>query len=429
MLLSNSPSKIPLPFANSGTKNNIPTASQIGITPGAASLTDGFPPLTMAPLAAGGVPPYGADFNGVLNRITAIQQWQNAGGGFAYDATFSSAIGGYPLGALVLRADGTGYWFNQADGNTTSPETGGAGWVPLYTAVLPNTLDAGTANAYACVYSPAITVLTDGLVVWFKAITANTGASTIKINALAAVPLVGGAHAALQGGEIIATGKCMCVYNASLSSFVLLECTGGALQVAPASKPNHAPQFSQVQLALGYTPVQQGTGIGQGNNIVKIGWGGNRVKVTVDTTDQGNIVFDSQANATYAPLNGSASNNFDVKPATTGNQAVNISQFSSSLNGAGWKKYPDVNSPTGYFIEQWGSSVQTVNSNSNGSITWPITFPNAVLSNNLTVGDNNTGTSYTCASIVSQLSMTGVGFAASTPGNTQVRINYLAKGY
>lgn len=76
MQASNIPSKVPLPFANSGTKNAIPTASQIGVTPGAASLTDGFPPLTMTPLASGGVPPAGADFNGILNLITAIQQWQ-----------------------------------------------------------------------------------------------------------------------------------------------------------------------------------------------------------------------------------------------------------------------------------------------------------------------------------------------------------------
>ena len=46
MQLINAPGKLVLPFAASGAKNAIPVASQIGIVAGAASLTDGFPPLT-----------------------------------------------------------------------------------------------------------------------------------------------------------------------------------------------------------------------------------------------------------------------------------------------------------------------------------------------------------------------------------------------
>jgi hypothetical protein len=41
---------------------------------------------------------------------------------------------------------------------------------------------------------------------------------------------------------------------------------------------------------LGYAPVQQGTGIGQRSNAIKIGWNGSKLQLTVDTTDQGNIV-------------------------------------------------------------------------------------------------------------------------------------------
>lgn len=136
MQLSNAPSKIKLPFANSGTKNTIPVASQIGITAGAASYTDGFPPLTFTPVASGGVPPYGADFNGILNASTAIDRWFAAGAGFVYDSAFAtdSNVGGYPKGARVLRTDGEGYWLNIADNNTTNPESGGAGWVPDFTS-------------------------------------------------------------------------------------------------------------------------------------------------------------------------------------------------------------------------------------------------------------------------------------------------------
>ncbi|MDE3023124.1 MAG: hypothetical protein KGI54_14960, partial [Pseudomonadota bacterium] len=115
MQASQIPTKVPLPFANSGTKNTIPTASQIGITAGAASLTDGFPPLTFTPLAAGGVPPSGADFNGILNLITANTQWQNAGGFYPYDSAFSTAIGGYPKGAVLRNLTDDGFWLCTAD--------------------------------------------------------------------------------------------------------------------------------------------------------------------------------------------------------------------------------------------------------------------------------------------------------------------------
>lgn len=131
MQLSNLPARILAAFAVSGAKRTIPVASQIGVTPGAASYTDGFPPLTMLALNAGGVPPAGQDFNGIFNAITLIQQWQSAGGSFAYDAAWSTANNGYPKGACIARADGTGFWFNTTDNNTADPD--GAtptGWVP-----------------------------------------------------------------------------------------------------------------------------------------------------------------------------------------------------------------------------------------------------------------------------------------------------------
>lgn len=134
MLASSAPAKIPLPFANSGTKNTIPTPSQITITPGAASLTDGFPPLTRTPIAAGGVPPFGADMNGILFEISANTQWENAGGFYPYDAAFSTAIGGYPRGAVLARADLSGFWLSQVDNNATNPDTGGAGWVAAFSS-------------------------------------------------------------------------------------------------------------------------------------------------------------------------------------------------------------------------------------------------------------------------------------------------------
>ncbi len=129
MKLASRPARVPVPFADQGTKNAIPVNSQIGVKDGAASYTDGFPPLTMTPIAAGGIPPAGGDFNGILNAITQSVRWACAGGQYAYDDAFSTAIGGYPKGALIQNAAGDVIWLNTADDNKANPDTG-TGWSP-----------------------------------------------------------------------------------------------------------------------------------------------------------------------------------------------------------------------------------------------------------------------------------------------------------
>ena len=119
--------------------------------------------------------------------------------------------------------------------------------------------DTGRANTYVVSYSPPVTALTDGMVLWFKAKTANTGESTLNVNGLGAVPLVGGAHAALQCNEVVANGKCQVVYKADISSFVLIECTGAAVQVAPATQSQHAVQMGQIQTQAGTAFTTGGT--------------------------------------------------------------------------------------------------------------------------------------------------------------------------
>ena len=129
MELANAPSQLVVPWANAGSKNNpIPIPSQIGITPGAASWTDGWPPLCDTPLSEGGIWPSMQDANGGLYQMSAVDVWMCAGGGFPYNSAFSASIGGYPKGARVLMASGNGYWVSTVDNNVTDPDTGGSGW-------------------------------------------------------------------------------------------------------------------------------------------------------------------------------------------------------------------------------------------------------------------------------------------------------------
>src|SRR3954452_21084917 len=106
MQANQKPALVTLPFGTNGLRNVIPEASQVGATPGAASLSDGFPPNTMQPKTQGGVPPDGKDFNGIFFLLSAIARWTQAGGSFTYDPQFSTNpnLGGYPKSAVVLRA-------------------------------------------------------------------------------------------------------------------------------------------------------------------------------------------------------------------------------------------------------------------------------------------------------------------------------------
>ncbi|NPT59117.1 hypothetical protein [Paraburkholderia elongata] len=243
MQASNIPSKVPLPFANSGTKNTIPTASQIGITPGAASLTDGFPPLTFTPLASGGVPPAGADFNGVLNLITAIQQWQSAGGNFKWDSAFSTSVGGYPKGAVLVNSTNDGMWLCLADNNATNPDAtdgSAANWAPIDAYGATNiALTNANVTLTPAQFSKPIIVLAGTLTgnvqltmpkivgTWYV-VNSTTGAFTASLLTASGTPI-----AIAQGGAAFVRGDGTNVLN-------------DALQIAPATQSQHAVQLSQL---------------------------------------------------------------------------------------------------------------------------------------------------------------------------------------
>jgi hypothetical protein len=211
MQLSQIPARIYAAFASTGSKvNPIPVPSQTGVGDGAsASWLDGFPPKTRTLIASGGIPPKGLDMNGVLFMLSAWVRWQSAGGGSVYDGTFAadSNVGGYPKGARVLRADGTGYWLNQADNNTTDPDAGGAGWVPdlNYGITAITGLTNANVTLTALQYSKSIITLsgtlTGNVQIIFPAL---VGEWTVVNNTTGAFTVT--CKTASGGGAIIAQG-------------------------------------------------------------------------------------------------------------------------------------------------------------------------------------------------------------------------------
>lgn len=136
--------------AGAGFIRTVPVASQIGIQDGAASFTDGFPPDCFSAIAAGGEPPFGQDFNGLLNAMSAWEQWVSAGGPVTYNSAFSAAVGGYPKGAQLQSAVTVGlFWVSTAENNTTDPDGGSpANWVAFLppVAATPAETAAGVDN-------------------------------------------------------------------------------------------------------------------------------------------------------------------------------------------------------------------------------------------------------------------------------------------
>ena len=265
MLSSNPPTKIPLAFATTGSRRAIPETVAGISTPGQASLDVGFPAITMQSISSGGVPPAGQDFNGILYEITSAIRWAMAGGTYSYDSTFASDsnVSGYPKGALLLKTALTGFWFNTVDGNTTNPDTGGAGWEDLATA-LGALGGGGTNGGYAGVQVlVGNNVLTNGTAGNQLMVVSGTGGiQTLPVSStmtngstITFVVLTGSATLATQGSDTITSGSST-PSSLVLGAGSLLQLTKyGATFYISGGNTLAAPQYGYTQLSAVTVPA------------------------------------------------------------------------------------------------------------------------------------------------------------------------------
>ena len=212
MLRANIPTRFQKAWAEAAAGayiRTVPVNSQIGIQDGAASFETGFVPDNFAALVSGGVPPFGQDFNGLINAETKWDQWYQARGAITYDATFATAIGGYPQGAILDSAIVTGVqWCSLVDSNATDPDDPltSANWmrvglqpatpIPSFSAsalpncVLANTLTIGSAGSNASQRANADTIFA------YRAIWQQFSATACPIYTSAGVLTTRGANAA-----------------------------------------------------------------------------------------------------------------------------------------------------------------------------------------------------------------------------------------
>lgn len=125
------PDLIPMPFAENATPGTIePIPATTPTVPQDATWSTGFPQVTMQPLASGGIPPRGQNFNGVLNALSQHIFHMQGGGQYKWD----DAHGPYSIGDVLQSDDGLSAYVSATDNNidnfNESPGVIGLSWLP-----------------------------------------------------------------------------------------------------------------------------------------------------------------------------------------------------------------------------------------------------------------------------------------------------------
>lgn len=456
MQSTQTPTLIPLAFAANGTKNTIPEASQIGIVDGAASLNDGFPPLTRTPIAAGGKPPSGADMNGILYLVSAPIRWHQAGGKYGFNSAFAADtnVGGYPNGAELLSADMQGTWLSLIDNNTDNPDTGpGTNWVPgrAYgvTAIsgLTNanvTLTPAQAAKGKITLAGTLTgniqiVMPTWLREWtFVNNTTGSGSITVKTASGTGVVLAAGQQKLTGDGtnivQPIENDATPAQFDNSSKRATTSWVNGRGmayggqvvLSSLPATLTAEAHAGKEVTVTSpGAITMPLASTVANGSVIGIFNYSTGAVSVTRNGSDQFEFL-QSATSVSLAPGDSVVlmSDGTGVWIAVGGSMPLaQTGVFASLLGISGYKKIPDKNSPSGFLLLQWGS----VSSSGTADVTttYPIAFPNGIMHVYMT-GDYTVGTgALAYYNAATQGSLTNFVSRASA----SVGSRYLAIGY
>ena len=127
--MSNPSVMVYVPFALNGKKNTIQVTRQTNQDEEDATLTEGFPDVTMIKESVGGKAPKGLDFNGIFYLLSVDTVHRQSGQQIQYDATYATNIGGYKKGAILQSTSLTKSYISTVDNNTTDPDsTASSGW-------------------------------------------------------------------------------------------------------------------------------------------------------------------------------------------------------------------------------------------------------------------------------------------------------------
>lgn len=326
---------------NAGQSNQLLAAIRSVINNSSVGVvtTGGTTILSAAQLAPGFIVVTGAlTSNASLIVPAALGKWiiVNATTGNFTLGCYATGGSGVPIsqGALdAVACDGINVKYQMDDAATKTN---------VQSSSLVYAAGGGTANAHSANYMPAVTALTDGMILTFKALTTNNGATTFTPNGLPPKPVVGGAHAALQGGEIVAGGEVEVMWHASLNSWVLLGCTGGALQVGTATQSQHAVPLNQVQSlvvgAIGMAYVNGARTLAAGTYLVDTAVATFTLLLPA-APDVGTTITLIDATANWAARNWTLGRNGKTIMGQAADLTVDVKdqQFSIWYNGSDWR--------------------------------------------------------------------------------------------
>jgi len=197
-------------------------------------------------------------------------------------------------------------------------------------------MDSGTANAYVAVNPTPLTsaTLLNGTRQTVQFSAANTGPSTYAPDGLSIKPLYGRALSALQGGEIALNGIGSLVYvvnptiNAGAGAWILMECTGGVLQILSAIQSNQAATLGQLTaIQTNATATYETISAAAATYLPQ-----TTAASTYETISAATATYLSQANAatTYATL-ASAYGIGQTPTNVTASRAANTTYYNATL--------------------------------------------------------------------------------------------------
>lgn len=235
------PEKYTTLWSQSGVRFDIPPAAD-PVT-GKAGFDVGFSSINMASEVAGGIPPWGQDFNGILFSITRAIQYVQSGALPTFSSDFSTAISGYKKGAMLIGVDGSTVWQSEVDGNITDPDLpSAAGWVNFPLKYLPKRTFTGTDSI-------RIPDVDGGLILkWGASLCTNVGVTNVIFTEPfpnAVLQVIG-----MGSQENISLQAYACISSKSSSGF-----TWSAFTAKSGTAPSQATQFGAVginYLAIGY---------------------------------------------------------------------------------------------------------------------------------------------------------------------------------
>lgn len=364
------PDLILTPFgddATPGTIDSIPESRGPSDPPQKATWTAGFPLVTMTPLPAGGIPPRGQDINGVLKAISEHTVFVGGGGQYKWSDEYAAKNGGYSKGNVLQSDDGASSFVSLVDSNAenfnTSPSSIGTKWAPYSgSAAIPKQATEAVSGIAQIATSSQATAGTD-----------DSKIMTPKKVKDAISQTVGQATTAKAGIAKISTQQ------------QAVEGVDDTSIITPLKLKD------SVLSAIGFTPVQQGGGIGQGNSKLKLGIdSNNKLRLTADGVDFGAFVLESALTA-FLPKR--------------------------SFAGSDYIRIPDV--PGGLIIQWAEGSIFSLSAGSISSqiVGLPAAFPNSILKSFVTT-KHISGVTTVCAEAESGTTNSSVSVKIQNPVTT-----------